>query len=863
MSDQSDAGCGCGCGTPADRTTPLDVRNRPGLSEVGYRSGTWHEFRATMLAALSDSKGPLAELRTRDDDDPTIALLDAWAVTCDVLTFYNERLAQESFLRTAEETVSLQELGKLIGYRLDPGVAAETQIAFTLERPPTVPALSTDPGLAPPTTPDEVTLPVGLRVQSIPGPGETPQTFETVQEVVARPEWSSMPVARTHPDPPGYGDTSAWFRTTTLNLNPGAAILITGRTPATTDFVNDHWDFRLATDVSVDRGLDATRVGFEWPLGSFSPTNLPSAEPSGYVLRRRFDVFGHNAPVWPTLHADYRAGYARSITSDTNVQGTIVAAGEWHAFTAARVVGTNLVVDLDGAHADVVTGSWVVVSQEGDTFYRELYEVVERAELSRAEFGISATVTRLTLRGELRTFGSPRQVTVFGVSEALELTEPPDESDVAGGEVVVDGDATAMAAGRVVCVSTPSIEGKAEMAVVLSSMSAGTSPAGVPRTRITFEANLTAGFDRDATVLLGNVVTATHGETVQEILGSGDARRSFQKFALAQGPLTFVQAATADGSASTLRVSVDGVAWPEVPSHFGAGPSDRTFTHTRSGDPNPATGGPFDLVGFGDGTHAARVTTGSHNVRAVYRKGLGAVGNLAANRLAQPLDRPLGVKAATNPLPAGGGADPEVPEGARRTMPISVRTLGRAVSLQDYADFSLAFAGISRAEARVLALRSGRTVVVSVCGPDAGPAAPSTLLHLRDALVDLGDPLVRVEVVPADIAHFRVALTVGVDPAYEKESVLDAVAQALHARFDPAAGELAKPIAASAVIAAAAQVPGVVAVDLDRLYRLGSGPLLSPRLFAEVASVAADGTPTGTELLGLGEEPFDWLEAMT
>jgi hypothetical protein len=65
------------------------------------------------------------------------------------------------------------------------------------------------------------------------------------------------------------------------------------------------------------------------------------------------------------------------------------------------------------------------------------------------------------------------------------------------------------------------------------------------------------------------------------------------------------------------------------------------------------------------------------------------------------------------------------------------------------------------------------------------------------------------------------------------------------------------------VIATAARVPGVVAVDLDRLYRVGAGPLRSRRLFATVASVAADGTPTGTELLGLAEEPFDWLEAMT
>ena len=74
-------------------------------------------------------------LRTRESDDPTIAVLDAFAVACDVLTFYSERLANESYLRTATERTSLQELGKLVAYRLSPGVAAETWLAFSLERP--------------------------------------------------------------------------------------------------------------------------------------------------------------------------------------------------------------------------------------------------------------------------------------------------------------------------------------------------------------------------------------------------------------------------------------------------------------------------------------------------------------------------------------------------------------------------------------------------------------------------------------------------------------------------------------------------------------------------------------------------------
>ena len=66
--------------------------------------------------------------------------------------------------------------------------------------------------------------------------------------------------------------------------------------------------------------------------------------------------------------------------------------------------------------------------------------------------------------------------------------------------------------------------------------------------------------------------------TFGEVLGSGDARRRFQRFTLQQGPLTHVPAATVDGSASTLRVSVDGVTWTEVDSLCGAAATARVPT---------------------------------------------------------------------------------------------------------------------------------------------------------------------------------------------------------------------------------------------------------------------------------------------
>src|SRR6516225_4597488 len=87
----------CGCCEGTSTQTPELVANRAALDAITYRVGTHATFKASLLARLSASDEPgLGPLRTRDDSDFSIALLDAWATALDILTFYQERLANES-----------------------------------------------------------------------------------------------------------------------------------------------------------------------------------------------------------------------------------------------------------------------------------------------------------------------------------------------------------------------------------------------------------------------------------------------------------------------------------------------------------------------------------------------------------------------------------------------------------------------------------------------------------------------------------------------------------------------------------------------------------------------------------------------
>lgn len=127
----------CDCCTGSNAETPRAIENPPGLSAIAYRVGRHGTFKESMLARLSSGDFPaLARLRTRADTDFSIALCDATALMLDVLTFYQERLANEAFMRTAHERRSISELARLIGYQLAPGAAANVHIAFMLAEAP-------------------------------------------------------------------------------------------------------------------------------------------------------------------------------------------------------------------------------------------------------------------------------------------------------------------------------------------------------------------------------------------------------------------------------------------------------------------------------------------------------------------------------------------------------------------------------------------------------------------------------------------------------------------------------------------------------------------------------------------------------
>lgn len=966
---------GCGCCECRKTATPAAVANRAGLSALTYRVGTYATFLESMTAELSSAEVPaLGGLTTSDPGDPARAMLDAWATTADVLTFYQERVANEGYLRTAQERRSILELGRLVGYELRPGVAASAYLAYTTE---------------PNATAD---IPAGSRVQSVPLPGEKPQTFETYEPLHASFLWNDLRPRLTRPQAIALADASVfdvrrvWFAGTKTNLKPQNALLfVFGRDDfqqvvrlvkeVIEDTANDRTEVVLQpfprrakaifiavgelierinadpatrvftveiamleqirrqggvlgvyeSEIELGRALQMAddllhrRHEFQQfidffdgrvkelltPPDSGGPRNpptlqtlveslllppslqprsprllgrslvelmAPGTESRSLILqsirpqlRGTFDeAFAHAnfTPRVPPLQAVFAMretatlfgasaalkqhvdpGPAKAASRTSSAQVTFE---EWDL--AATDLSDSSAFFLDREIEGVTAGGWAVVRSEeaGPTIApidsvrvvaRNDYGLTAKAmrvALARPWWTLPATgsakVARLKKPSKAAGVVNPRQLTflrtttVLVRSEELQLTAAPIDGDVGAGtddrvRIELDTYCPGLQSGRWIIVSGTRIdvagsELDARELVMLAGVEQSPADRGeTPRTVfILANDGLAYRYRRASVHIQANVVRATHGETKEEILGSGNASATMQRFTLRNAPLTWISAPTPSGVATTLAVRVNDVLWDETDSLAGSEPSSHLYTTTTSDDAKTS-------VQFGNGREGSRVPTGTDNVKARYRAGLGLAGNLRAGQLTLLNTRPLGVKEVVNPLPAGGGAEAESRDDARRNVPVALQALDRLVSVRDYESFARTFAGVAKASARRLAGKRVAFVHLTIAGAGDAPVdRNSDLRHnLIDALERYGDPSLGISVDVRSRVTVILSARVRIDPHYLWDRVEPMIRARLTERFGFAARSLGQTLYPSEVIAAIQSIAGVDWVDLDDL----------------------------------------------
>jgi predicted phage baseplate assembly protein len=742
---------------------PEPLFNPPGRDAIAYRGAGFPGFRRALLRPLPGEHA-LAGWTPSGEGDLAVQIAEWYAYVADILTFYNERIANETYLRTALLPESLARLVRLLGYRPRPGIGATGTVGALLRRP-----IAT-------------TLPAGLQLQSKPPPGKQPQTFEIDASTIASAP-DAVPIAAPPDDRLVTivdGVPSILLRGASVRVREGDRLLLLPR----------GWSggagWALATAKSVARVADA----------------------GGGPATRIALMSGPGVPATATA-----TGY--------RLLGRPQAARVWQFTTAANVALQASLAHLDALHREIRTGDPVLFEAAGasnppspalvratGTSEQVWYANAESAQHpentppsskvpipilhTQVDFspsltgwtGLAATASLSVAWSDVGTpIATP--ATTFPVADPVLVTAvaPARFPNVGSGVTVTLEDALGFGA---TALASP---GSGPGSLSLSGFSP--KPAGL----------------RPPFRLLFDLVSVSRGTTVPaEVLGSGDAAVAGQELVLKKAPLTYLPGDSASGAGyrSTLRVRVDGIEWSEVPSFYGR-PADARIFVTRE-DEEAKT-----HVLFGDGINGARLPSGAANVTASYRVGSGGdappAGSLTT--IATPFQN---LQAVRNPVAVGGGADPDQPEQIRRLAPRSVLTFGRAVSAADYETIAAQAPGVSRARSYWAWDAIAQRALVTIYAGDDQAAVTAAQAALRLA----EDPNRHVLVQLASPVPLRLKLTVVIAADRAPGPVLAAVRAAL---ADPAAGilgtgatRIGRPLFVSRIDAACVDCAGVLAV---------------------------------------------------
>jgi hypothetical protein len=268
MSDGTASPCPCG-----QAQDPQVVSNPPGLPQISYRVDDFTGFRRSLLRPLPGEQAigiwrPAA-------GDLGLQVLEWWAYLADILTFYNERHANESYLRTAIRPGSIASLVSLLGYAPAPGIAATGNVA----------AMRTA------AHPDEpLVIPAGMRLSSVATPGVPSQTFE-VAAGTSFPGPSAVPVTLLASDATPQLNDDGTPRSVLLagrvsGIQTGTQLVLAGA-----DFTaDDNWSVVTvgppAPETDPGTGVVNTLVSFSAGYWGPTTTSQSRSQSASYRLMR-------------------------------------------------------------------------------------------------------------------------------------------------------------------------------------------------------------------------------------------------------------------------------------------------------------------------------------------------------------------------------------------------------------------------------------------------------------------------------------------------------------------------------------------------------------------------------------------------
>lgn len=261
----------------------------------------------------------------------------------------------------------------------------------------------------------------------------------------------------------------------------------------------------------------------------------------------------------------------------------------------------------------------------------------------------------------------------------------------------------------------------------------------------------------------------------------------------------------------TMELSIGGDSWTLVETFAYSKPSDKHFMVEIDENLNP-------YIVFGDGVFGAIPPAGASISSANCYITSGATGNVEAsaiNTVPSSISASISDVEASNRYAASGGSSYESFLMLKRHIPLSVKTMGVAITKQDFVDLAMLVPGIAKAKADY---ECGRKLTIYLSGLTNVTVSEGKCQEVLNILKQKAPLTTWLNVKSAGTVEIILEMDVTGRKSYKKTEIQQAVLQALYDAYNAQTSDIGGHVRLSDIYALIDNLPQVDYLHITKFY---------------------------------------------
>lgn len=261
----------------------------------------------------------------------------------------------------------------------------------------------------------------------------------------------------------------------------------------------------------------------------------------------------------------------------------------------------------------------------------------------------------------------------------------------------------------------------------------------------------------------------------------------------------------------SMSLQIGGESWVLVETFAKSKPTDKHFMVSVDESLNP-------YIMFGDGTFGKKPAAGAKITHVVFYLTNGSQGNVKSNTITSVpsiISSSITDATVSNAYDAGGGSNYENFIMLKEHIPLSVKTLGVAITKEDFESLAMLVDGVNKAKADY---ECGRKLTVYI-SPDGGAVASSELISRVYNLLSQRAPMTTwLKVKSAGKVQIILEMDVTGKKSYKTAEIQTQILTALYNAYSPEQAEIGGSVRVSDIYALIDNLSTVDYLHLTKFY---------------------------------------------